>query len=82
MDRNGNTLGAELKWCLTKGREGQKPAMESTLFYDYGPILRYELGGPHEAYLQMLHLGSADPMPGYKIAGRTGGTLTVLIPAV
>ena len=76
LERNHNALGAELKWCLTKGREGKKPAMESALFYDYGPILRYDLGGEHEAYLQMLHLGNADPMPGYKISGlhyRWGG---------
>ena len=76
LERNHNSMGPELKWCLTKGREGKKPAMESTLFCDYGPIMRYDFGGEHEAYLQMLQLAASDPISGYKIGSlhyRWGG---------
>jgi hypothetical protein len=61
-----NPLGAQLKWCLTKGEQGTRPALRSALYYDYGPILRHDFGGPHEAYLHMQHLGSADKIPGYR----------------
>jgi len=76
LERNHNPLGAQLKWALTKGAEGTQPPLQSALFYDYGPVLRYDFGGAHEAYLHMLHLGDADPMPGYQISGlhyRWGG---------
>ncbi len=65
----GDLLGDELKWALTKGIEGRKPELVSALFNDYGPILRYDVGGPHEAYLHMQLLGHADPIPGYRISG-------------
>ncbi|CAN5821921.1 hypothetical protein BH09VER1_BH09VER1_47190 [soil metagenome] len=49
-------LAAEMRWIETNGREGTKPEVKSTLFTDYGPVLHYDFGGPHESYahLQLL----------------------------
>ncbi len=65
----GDPLGGELEWALTKGLKGTKPDLRSHLFQDYGPVLRYDFGGPHEAYLHMQHLGNSDPIEGYRISG-------------
>lgn len=69
LEHNHEPLGAQLKWCLTKGKVGEKPPLKSALFYDWGPVLRYDFGGPHEAYLHMQQLGNSDPIEGYRMSG-------------
>jgi hypothetical protein len=53
------TLGEGLLWCATSGREGVKPDLKSSLYTDYGPVMRYDFGGPHEAYLDLQQLNGS-----------------------
>ncbi len=63
-------LAAELKFCLTRGREGRKPALTSALFRDYGAILRHDFAGPREAYVNIQQIGAQDyTLPGYRNRG-------------
>ncbi|WP_159883161.1 Ig-like domain-containing protein [Paenibacillus puerhi] len=50
------TLGKNLEWTISKGTRGIKPVLESTLYSDYGAVMRYDFGGPHEAYLNIQQL--------------------------
>jgi len=77
-------LAAELKYCLTKGREGHNPHLESALFRDYGAILRHDFSGPHEAYVGVQQIGAQTyTLPGYRRShsmnyrwsGSTNGTI-------
>jgi len=64
-------LGEQMRWMATNGAEGVKPELESTLYTDYGPVIRYDMGGPNEAfvYLQQLNGG------GYRWDTATNGTV-------
>ena len=47
-------LADEYLWTLTNGGQGTRPAsVQSSLFVDYGPVMRYGFGTPDEAYLQI-----------------------------
>jgi chitodextrinase len=65
------TLSDNLLWCVTKGAEGVRPNIESALFTDYGPVMRYDVGGPHEAYLYLQQLNGS----GYRWTPATNGTV-------
>lgn len=60
MRQSGNArglqLGLEWQWSLTKGSQGLKPDLHSRLYTDYGAVLRYDFGGPHEAYVNIQQL--------------------------
>ena len=64
-------LANEWIWSITNGAEGTRPNLQSTLFTDYGPVLRYDFGGPNEAYLQMTQLHGI----GYRWSVRSNGSL-------
>ena len=65
-------LANQWLWAITNGAEGKKPdALESTLFFDYGPILRHDFGGPNEAYLHIQQLGGS----GYRWSSSSNGTI-------
>jgi hypothetical protein len=65
-------LGNEWLWTITAGAEGTRPAaLASAVFADYGPVLRYDFGGPNEAYLQMQQLNGQ----GYRWSGTSNGAL-------
>jgi hypothetical protein len=55
-------LAQEMRWVETNGKEGTKPDVKSTLFTDYGPVMRHDFGGPHESYAHMQLLSG----PGYR----------------
>jgi len=62
-------LSEHLLWALTKGSKGKKPNLESAIFNDYGAILRYDFGGPDEAYLNIQELGHPEELfEGYNTA--------------
>ena len=63
-------LGENLLWMATNGREGTKPQLESTLYTDYGPVLRYDFGGPAEAFVYLQQLSGS----GYRWSANTNGT--------
>ncbi len=67
----GSELGQHLLWCTTAGREGQRPRLESQVFHDYGAVLRYDFGGPNEAYLNVQELFGR----GYRWNTRANGSL-------
>ncbi|WP_040951418.1 PA14 domain-containing protein [Gorillibacterium massiliense] len=50
------TLANGLLWEMTGGKEGVDPNLESKLYTDYGAILRYDAGGPNEAYVNIQQL--------------------------
>ncbi|MEK8127320.1 Ig-like domain-containing protein [Paenibacillus filicis] len=50
------TLGKNLEWSISKGTRGAKPNLESILYNDYGAVMRYDFGGPREAYLNIQQL--------------------------
>jgi len=65
-------LANEWLWTITSGAEGTKPAdVQSTVFADYGPILRYNFAGPDEAYLQIQQLNGI----GYRWSPASNGAL-------
>ena len=49
-------LSAQMAWIGTNGREGSRPPLRSVLVRDYGPVLRHDFGGPHEAYAHLLQI--------------------------
>lgn len=49
-------LAAKYRWLETDGKEGTNPALHSVLIRDHGPVLRYDFGGPHEAYLHLMQI--------------------------
>lgn len=49
-------LADEMLWIKTNGKEGTKPDVRSALFTDYGPVLHYDFGGPHESYAHMQNI--------------------------
>ncbi|GAA3407421.1 Ig-like domain-containing protein [Paenibacillus hodogayensis] len=64
-------LGDNLLWSITKGTQGVKPELGSMLFQDYGAIMRYDFGGPHEAYVNVQQLVG----PGYRWHAAANGTV-------
>jgi hypothetical protein len=64
-------LGAQMRWMATGGAEGIKPDLESTLYTDYGPVLRYDPGGPNEAFVYLQQLNGS----GYRWSANTNGTV-------
>jgi len=56
LQRTAPELGQQLNWVLTNGREGSRPDLKSVLIADYGPVLRHDFGGPHEAYLHLMQI--------------------------
>ncbi len=62
-------LAENFLWTLTRGKHGIKPHMESALFADYGAILRYDFGGPNEAYLNIQQINSwSGTWNGYRLS--------------
>jgi hypothetical protein len=49
-------LAQEMKWIETNGQEGKKPDLHSALYTDYGPVFRYDFGGPNESYAHMQNI--------------------------
>lgn len=64
-------LGNQMLWMATNGTQGTKPALESALYTDYGPVLRYDFGGPNEAFVYLQQLNSQ----GYRWNPYTNGTV-------
>lgn len=67
----GSEIGQYLLWCTSGGREGKQPQLESQVFQDYGAVLRYDFGGPNEAYLNVQELFGR----GYRWNTRANGSL-------
>jgi hypothetical protein len=62
----------EWLWSITNGKEGKKPTdIQSSLYVDYGPVFRYDFGGPNEAYLQLQQLNGI----GYRWSPASNGAL-------
>lgn len=53
-DDEARLLGENYKWVATRGEEGTRPELKSTLYTDYGPVMHY--GVPGEADEAYLHL--------------------------
>ena len=67
LEENSPELASQLKFCLTKGREGSNPRLESALFRDYGAVLRHDFAGPNEVYVNVQQIGSQNyVLPGYR----------------
>jgi hypothetical protein len=52
-------LGDQLLWMLTRGtpeKKGRKPELRSALYRDFGAVLRYDFGGPSEAYVYVQQI--------------------------
>ena len=49
-------LSAQMAWVESNGRQGARPSLHSLLVRDYGPVFRYDFGGPHEAYAHFLQI--------------------------
>ena len=65
-------LADQMLWTLTNGAEGKLPtALQSQVFADYGPVLRYDFGGANEAYLNLQQLNGI----GYRWSSTSNGTL-------
>jgi hypothetical protein len=65
-------LANEWLWSITAGAEGTKPTdIQSTVFRDYGPVLRYDFGGSDETYLQLQQLSGI----GYRWSPASNGAL-------
>ncbi|HUW32129.1 MAG TPA: hypothetical protein VM223_11000, partial [Planctomycetota bacterium] len=56
MKNSAPELSEQMRWIETNGREGTKPPLWSVLVADYGPVLRYDFGGPHESYLHLMQI--------------------------
>ena len=54
IEKSAPGLSARMRWIETSGKEGIRPRLESVLVRDYGPVLRYDFGGPHESYLHLM----------------------------
>ncbi|SDC43177.1 Uncharacterized conserved protein YjdB, contains Ig-like domain [Paenibacillus sp. UNCCL117] len=65
------TLGRNLEWSVSKGTRGVKPALESILYSDYGAVMRYDFGGPNEAYVNVQQLYG----PAYRWSTVSNGNL-------
>jgi len=66
------SLSDQMLWALTNGAEGKLPdGLKSEVFMDYGPVFRYDFGGPDEAYLHMQQLNGI----GYRWSPASNGTL-------
>ncbi|WP_110841118.1 Ig-like domain-containing protein [Paenibacillus flagellatus] len=64
-------LGDQLIWSKSKGTQGVNPQLRSTLFRDYGAVMRYDFGGPHEAYVNVQQLTGG----GYRWSTDANGTV-------
>ncbi|WP_040948781.1 PA14 domain-containing protein [Gorillibacterium massiliense] len=60
MKKSDPKLADGILWTLTGGKEGKEPVLESRLYKDYWAILRYDAGGPHEAYLNLQQLNNGN----------------------
>jgi hypothetical protein len=56
MSDSSPQLSAEMAWIRSNGRMGTRPNLQSTLIRDYGPVMRYDFGGPNEAYLHLTQV--------------------------
>lgn len=66
------SLANQWMWTITAGAEGRPPErLDSNVFVDFGPVFRYDFGGPNEAYLHMQQLNG----PNYRWSTSTNGTL-------
>ncbi|TXK84476.1 PA14 domain-containing protein [Paenibacillus sp. N3.4] len=66
-----SALGSQLLWSATNGAEGTKPAYESTLYTDFGPVMRYDFGGDNEAFLYLQQLNGN----GYRWSPNANGAI-------
>jgi hypothetical protein len=71
LHKSDPALAGQLLWCLTDGKEGTRPELRSRLYTDYGAVLWYDFGGPHEAFLTIQQLNGR----GYRWTGDSNGAL-------
>lgn len=71
LSKSDPALSQHLLWCLTDGKEGTKPDLQSRLYTDYGAVMWHDFGGPHEAFLTIQQLNG----PGYRWTGASNGAL-------
>ena len=64
-------LAQQLLWCVTDGKRGTRPDLRSRLYTDYGAVMHYAAGGPHEAFLTVQQLSGR----GYRWTGDSNGAL-------
>ncbi len=67
-------LADQLAWSTTSGEtapDGVRPNLESTLFTDYGAVMRYDFGGDHEAYVNLQQLNGSQ----YRWNGGNNGNI-------
>ncbi|MFC5701744.1 discoidin domain-containing protein [Cohnella faecalis] len=64
-------LGSQMLWSATNGAQGVNPQLQSTVYTDFGPVLRYDFGGPNEAFLYLQQLTG----PGYRWSPSTNGAV-------
>jgi len=56
MKGSAPELAGNMRWIRTGGKEGRSPQLKSVLIADYGPVLRHDFGGPHEAYVHLTQI--------------------------
>ena len=71
LKRSEPELAEQIIWSLTSGGQGRKPALQSGVWTDYGPLLRYDFGGPREAFVHLQQLFGS----GYRWNPVSNGTL-------
>ncbi|MGB2821893.1 MAG: PA14 domain-containing protein, partial [Phycisphaerae bacterium] len=71
LQKSDPALAQQLLWCLTDGTEGTRPDLRSRLYTDYGAVMWYDAGGPHEAFLTIQQLNGS----GYRWTGESNGAL-------
>jgi len=71
LEKSDPALAGQLLWCLTDGKEGTRPDLRSRLYTDYGAVMWYDSGGPHEAFLTIQQLNGS----GYRWTASSNGAL-------
>ncbi len=67
MKQHGNDpLADTFLWMLTAGQQGAQPNLTSSVFADNGVFMRYDLGGPNEAFCHLFQRGSTTGSGNYR----------------